>query len=348
MKVLTRALGTVFAQSLVVAAALAQSPAPYTISGQVVDQGMQAVAGVRVCAIPVVGDRPDKGVYCGTSDDDGKFVIMERDRGRFKLIYEKMSDGYIPQRWAFHRNPSVQIPEVMVDDLNRSASALVVLAPRSGVLTGKAIDFSTGLPLEDIRITLCRTADPGNCYQEPFKNAEGKFRVLTSHEPFTVRIAADGFEDWIGPDGSEKDSTPFFVASAQSLDLQVVMRRRTGAEGKAISDAEKPRWAHLPAPVQLTPADAERIDAFPRATKLEWSPVEGAVSYKAEVDFCKNRNPECINPQPLAFKVSPPLTEPSFQFNFIGAQAGRWRVWAIDKDGREGFKSPWRTFIYLR
>ena len=32
---------------------------------------------------------------------------------------------------------------------------------------------------------------------------------------------------------------------------------------------------------------------------------------------------------------------------FVGAQPGRWRVWAVDKEGREGFKSPWRLFVYL-
>jgi hypothetical protein len=42
------------------------------------------------------------------------------------------------------------------------------------------------------------------------------------------------------------------------------------------------------------------------------------------------------------------LNSTSYEFGFAGAQPGRWRVWAVDKDGREGFKSPWRTFVYLQ
>jgi len=38
----------------------------------------------------------------------------------------------------------------------------------------------------------------------------------------------------------------------------------------------------------------------------------------------------------------------SYEFRFIGAQPGRWRVWGVDKEDREGFKSAWRNFVYLR
>jgi len=37
----------------------------------------------------------------------------------------------------------------------------------------------------------------------------------------------------------------------------------------------------------------------------------------------------------------------TYEFMFIGAQPGRWRV-AMDREGREGFKSPWRVFIHER
>jgi hypothetical protein len=348
MQFLFRVSIVAFAYSSVVIAALAQSAKPYTISGQVIDESGRGVPGVRVCAIPVVGDRPERSVFCGTSNDDGEFVIREQDAGRFKLMYEKMSDGYVPQRWSFYRHPSIVIPEVTVDDENRSASASVRLGPKSGVVTGKAIDASTNLPLEDIQVTLCRSAEPSNCFRDTVKSVTGRFRILASPEAFTVKVAADGFEDWVGPVGPARQASPLFVASGESLDLLVVMNRKKGTEGTAISDAEKSVWAHLPAPVQLAPADLAKIDEYPRTTKLEWSPVEGAISYKLEVDYCQGREQECISPHPLALKANSPLTETSFQFNFIGAQAGRWRVWAVDKDGREGFKSPWRLFTYLQ
>jgi len=39
---------------------------------------------------------------------------------------------------------------------------------------------------------------------------------------------------------------------------------------------------------------------------------------------------------------------PGYKFEFAGAQPGRWRVWAVDKAGHEGEKSPWRTFRFTK
>jgi hypothetical protein len=41
-----------------------------------------------------------------------------------------------------------------------------------------------------------------------------------------------------------------------------------------------------------------------------------------------------------------PTTE--FEFNFVGAQPGRWRVAAVLANGEVGVKSEWRTFRYTR
>lgn len=44
----------------------------------------------------------------------------------------------------------------------------------------------------------------------------------------------------------------------------------------------------------------------------------------------------------------PTVASPGYKFDFVGAQPGRWRVWAVDNEGREGEKSPWRTFTYTK
>ena len=36
------------------------------------------------------------------------------------------------------------------------------------------------------------------------------------------------------------------------------------------------------------------------------------------------------------------------EFDFLGAQPGRWRVWAVDASGIEGPKSGWGTFSYTK
>jgi hypothetical protein len=82
---------------------------------------------------------------------------------------------------------------------------------------------------------------------------------------------------------------------------------------------------------------------------LEWQPVEGAAFYKVEVDFCyglvKSLR-ECLDPQPN--KLPTIVQDTNYEFLFVGAQPGRWRVWAIDQNGKEGFKSPWWTFFHLK
>ena len=36
----------------------------------------------------------------------------------------------------------------------------------------------------------------------------------------------------------------------------------------------------------------------------------------------------------------------SYTFDFVGAQPGRWRVWAVDVNGQKGPKSDWWGFSY--
>ena len=111
---------------------------------------------------------------------------------------------------------------------------------------------------------------------------------------------------------------------------------------------------NLAAPVQLSPANDTVFDHYPRLTKLKWSPVEGAASDSIEVDYCDGRQrqkPVCVNPQPLRMTNNPAtsgIVSTTYEFFFVGAQRGRWRVCALDKVGREGFKSPWRSFVYLQ
>ena len=75
-----------------------------------------------------------------------------------------------------------------------------------------------------------------------------------------------------------------------------------------------------------------------------------------EVESCWNRSleekkrlpddGECINPSPYEEKYG--LHEVSYEFFFKGAQPGRWRVWAIDKDHKAGVKSLWRRFSFTK
>lgn len=327
----------------------------YVITGQVQDNLGTAAGCVRVCAFPADFEPNKPGVFvpCAFSDAQGRFAVTVNKAGKYKLFYDHSTQGYFPPRLPFFHSPSATIPEVILDDVNVRPSVTVSMLAKNGLLVGKSIDLKTGLPVENTEFILCHAANPQTCWRTNAKSSDGNFTIPAPHVPFTLRIKANGFKDWLGPNGEDKEIS-MNVAPESKAALTVFLQRSDAAAEKAISDSEKVPGVHLPSPVQLSPADDAVFDHYPRLTKLEWSPVEGAVSYAVEVDQCagglKNRQ-VCVDPQPLMVTSNAPtsgIVNASYEFNFGGMQPGRWRVWAVDKEGREGFKSPWRHFFYRR
>ncbi len=96
---------------------------------------------------------------------------------------------------------------------------------------------------------------------------------------------------------------------------------------EAIGDQE------LSAPVQQSPASGTTFHHYPRTLTLRWATVPGASSYTVEVEN---------------WLLVPDLKQTSYTFDFVGAQPGRWRVWAVDTAGRGSPKSEWWTFAFTR
>jgi hypothetical protein len=78
----------------------------------------------------------------------------------------------------------------------------------------------------------------------------------------------------------------------------------------------------------------------PRKTTLKWVPVAGATKYRVEVQYQGAGKWDRLSDK----EVRP--TE--LELNFVGAQPGRWRVWAVDDSGQEEPKSGWWTFRYTQ
>jgi hypothetical protein len=99
------------------------------------------------------------------------------------------------------------------------------------------------------------------------------------------------------------------------------------------------------APRLLSPAPAAVFEHFPRETTLVWTAVPGAAAYFVETDYFSDGVWESQRRgSPVAFRV----TDSVYSFRFVGAQPGRWRVWAIDSAGLPGPKSEWREFRYTK
>ncbi len=326
----------------------AQTAKTYLITGRVHDELNRGVDRVTICAVPE-DYAQTRNATCTLSDAAGYFVIRTESVVLHRIFPEKSGDGYEFQRPLFYRNPSISIIAVMPTEANTAAPIQVPLGPKNGAIIGRSVDTDTGKRIESVRFLLCQAANPLVCWSFSAKSTAGNFRFLAAHVPFTLKATAAGYEDWWGLNGDDKN--PISVAAGDTLNLELNLRRQASARNLALDESEKDPLSHLPAPKQTTPADGVELTAVPRVTKLEWEPVETAVSYRIEVDYCdgfKSRR-ECLDPQPHASIGDSKLVQTtSFEFAFVGAQPGRWRVSAIDANGKEGFKSPWWTFFHLR
>lgn len=135
------------------------------------------------------------------------------------------------------------------------------------------------------------------------------------------------------------------------------VRTSSGMEGWVVEEADGVRTlipafigppvelpSLLPAPILLLPANGTVYNVFPRTTTLVWTPVENATVYLIEIESCL---PGTV---PLACEplitTSVTSSQTSYTFSFVGAQPGRWRVWAMDVSSQEGAKSDWWTFTH--
>jgi len=102
-------------------------------------------------------------------------------------------------------------------------------------------------------------------------------------------------------------------------------------------------------PEPVSPKAGASFDHFPRTTVLSWRPVPDAVFYSVEVDcfHCCEVGKWCTElDQPRI--TDSHIRTTTYTFSWVGANLGRWRVWAVAADGKAGPKSPWQEFLYTR
>lgn len=103
--------------------------------------------------------------------------------------------------------------------------------------------------------------------------------------------------------------------------------------------------AGLRSPSQQAPAHGSVFNQYPRSTTLRWVGVPDAAKYRVEIDFV-GQGEKCPMGKPNYSMRE--VTSTSHTFDFVGAQPGCWRVWAVYSDGMEGLKSDWWGFRYTR
>jgi tetratricopeptide (TPR) repeat protein len=128
-------------------------------------------------------------------------------------------------------------------------------------------------------------------------------------------------------------------ANTQAADQKAADLRQTADSPAGVGAAS------LAAPKLLSPPDGAVLGHYPRETTVVWAGVGGASGYMVEWDYQDNQGWASEHDRGLpAIRA----TDPVATFQFVGAQPGRWRVWAVDASGAAGTKSEWREFRYTQ
>lgn len=97
-------------------------------------------------------------------------------------------------------------------------------------------------------------------------------------------------------------------------------------------------------PTLILPANGEVFFHYPRTTKLEWKPIDKALQYEVDLGFQAN-NVWSEYPRSLYKRI---VNDSYYEFNFFGAQPGRWRIRGINRDREYTKYSDYWTFRYTR
>ena len=148
------------------------------------------------------------------------------------------------------------------------------------------------------------------------------------------------------------DALDYCITELKIREVAVEKIRRNNVKvGFKITKITKPPSIYIPsnAPRQLSPKHKSVFNHYPRTTTLRWQPVKGAVSYTVEIDcfHCCESGKWCSEVNGNTTIVSN-LNQTEHVFDFVGAQPGRWRVWAVFNNGKSGIKSPWWEFRHTK
>ena len=331
---------TVMIVGLLVVHATAQSPRiELIVKGRVLDHEGQPVPKAIVTAGPI---GPLKGVMpTAYSDERGEFSIVVHQTGEFLVTASKTGDGYPSTSNPFYYPHTASATRVTVLEGQPAPFATVQFGPKAGKILLRVSDADTGQPIRSVALSLCRAEAPKYCHR--VKNGGP---VLVPSEPFTLEVSAEGYESFFY---GEMDRDLVFQTLQVSSDTvkELMVELKKGSDN---------RTGKLPAPKIVSPADRAVLlnVPHPRMLTVEWAPVTGAATYTVEVEGCEGGGPEgdeCSKGTfPLLGSRWPPpsgIEGTKYQFVFVGTQPGRWRVWAVDEQGRLGVKSPWTLFIYV-
>jgi len=181
-----------------------------TISGTVLDQDGRPFKAVQVCTYMMGapnGSREARGdCPAATTDEAGQFRIDHVAMGTFGVEAIKPEDGYI----AF---AGTSVKEVVTLTPSQSSATVVLkLGPKPGVLIPSVKDKSTGKPITSYMFQwrISDSQQPYVSYSGGQKMEQGDSRALIPPKKnLVLTISASGYKKWVYHDPSDPSREAF-------------------------------------------------------------------------------------------------------------------------------------------
>ena len=134
----------------------------------------------------------------------------------------------------------------------------------------------------------------------------------------------------------------YLVGGRSEAELRAAVDR--GRAGAVAKPSVVPLTASS-APEPVSPPVGATFSHVPRTTQVTWKPLSGAIGYVIEWDYKDGSHWWSEAHSGAMTKL---VQDTAFTFEHVGAQAGRWRVWAVLSTGGTSAKSAWQEFSYSR
>jgi hypothetical protein len=172
-------------------------------------------------------------------------------------------------------------------------------------------------------------------------NLEDESLVAEACRTANRNLSQDEWSRFVGPEFN-------YVRTCSSLPSGSGATQETTSQPPP-SDNGGSQPGRLAAPEPVSPKSGALFSRYPRTTELKWVPVRGAASYTVEVDcfHCCAEAKWCADVGGQ-WDTATGITTTHYRFDWVGAQPGRWRVWAVDSNNKAGHKSSWQKFSYTQ
>jgi len=201
-------------------------PAETRIVGTVLDQRGQPLRDISVQAF-----LKQTGMYMPTADsnNDGQFVIGDLEPGTYDIYGESDAAGYPNTTLSFYggENPI----EVTLGNCG-TATVVLVLGPKAGVLNGTLLDSVTGRPIASPHAPRFIVERAFNREDSIEFSGPAKFRWLVPPwVEVTLKVTAEGYRPWLYADPSDPSKPlPFQLESGEEKILKIELERDTQHE----------------------------------------------------------------------------------------------------------------------